>query len=126
MTPPEVATGLVAPGRGRGLLDVHRNRYLLSLITRKEIQVRYRGSVLNDEITGAVIVYNNLTDVFTVDGQKAPASSAAVGDTPAPGGRVRAVLAPRDPPTGAAAPAKAPESPAPALRPSNTLGGGAK
>ena len=46
MTPPEVATGLVAPGRGRGLLDVHRNRYLLSLITRKEIQVRYRGSVL--------------------------------------------------------------------------------
>ena len=46
MTPPEVATGLVAPGRCRGLLDVHRNRYLLSLITRKEIQVRYRGSVL--------------------------------------------------------------------------------
>ena len=94
-------------------------------ITRAELR-RYRGSVLNDEITGAVIVYNNLTDVFTVDGQKAPASSAAAGDAPTSGGRVRAVLAPRDPPPGAAAPAKAPESPAPALRPSNTLGGGAK
>jgi len=94
-------------------------------ITRAELR-RYRGSVLNDEITGAVIVYNNLTDVFTVDGQKAPASSAAAGDAPTSGGRVRAVLAPKDPPPGTAAPAKAPESPAPALRPSNTLGGGAK
>ena len=94
-------------------------------ITRAELR-RYRGSVLNDEITGAVIVYNNLTDVFTVDGQKAPASSAAAGDAPTSGGRVRAVLAPKDPPPGAAAPTQAPESPAPALRPSNTLGGGAK
>jgi len=66
-------------------------------ITRAEMR-RYRGSVLNDEITGAVIVYNNLTDVFTVDGQKAPASSTAAGDAPASGGRVRAVLAPKDPP----------------------------
>ena len=94
-------------------------------ITRAELR-RYRGSVLNDQITGAVIVYNNLTDVFTVDGQKAPASSAAAGDAPTSGGRVRAVLAPKDPPPGTAAPAKAPESPALALRPSNTLGGGAK
>ena len=37
---------LVPPGQGRGLLDVVRNRYLLSLIVRKEVQVRYRGSVL--------------------------------------------------------------------------------
>ena len=96
-------------------------------ITRAELR-RYRGSVLNDEITGAVIVYNNLTDVFTVDGQKAPASSTAAGDTPAPGGRVRAVLAPKDPPRGAVAPGVAPVTApdAPALRPSNSLGGGAK
>lgn len=94
-------------------------------ITRAELR-RYRGSVLNDEITGALIVYNNLTEVFTVDGQKAPASSTAAGDTPASGGRVRAVLAPKDPPPGAAAPAPAPDAPAPALRPSNSLGGGAK
>jgi len=37
---------LVAPGRGRGLRDVLHDRYLLQLIVRKEIQVRYRGSVL--------------------------------------------------------------------------------
>ncbi|MDO5533110.1 MAG: ABC transporter permease [Propionibacteriaceae bacterium] len=37
---------LAPPGQGRGLLDVWRNRYLLRLIVRKEVQVRYRGSVL--------------------------------------------------------------------------------
>lgn len=41
-----MTTELAAPGTGRGLLDVVRNRYLLSLIVRKEIHVRYRGSVL--------------------------------------------------------------------------------
>jgi ABC-2 type transport system permease protein len=34
------------PGHGAGLLDVFRRRYLLSLLVRKEVQVRYRGSVL--------------------------------------------------------------------------------
>ncbi len=84
--------------------------------TRAELR-RYRGSVLSDEITGAVIVYNNLTDVFTVDGQR----THAAGD--APGNRVRAVLAPKEPPVGAA---PAPAAPAAALRPSNSLGGGSK
>lgn len=37
---------LSPPGRGRGLRDVIRNRYLLKLLVDKEIQVRYRGSVL--------------------------------------------------------------------------------
>jgi ABC-2 type transport system permease protein len=37
---------LVEPGRGRGLLDVARHRFLLRLIVRKELRVRYRGSVL--------------------------------------------------------------------------------
>ena len=37
---------LVEPGRGAGLLDVARNRFLLRLIVRKELRVRYRGSVL--------------------------------------------------------------------------------
>lgn len=41
-----MADELVSPGLGRGLLDVARNRFLLSLIVRKEVQVRYRGSVL--------------------------------------------------------------------------------
>jgi ABC-2 type transport system permease protein len=42
----EGAVGLVAPGRGRGLLDVAQRRYLLTLLVRKELRVRYRGSVL--------------------------------------------------------------------------------
>lgn len=37
---------LLQPGRSRGLLDVFAHRHLLSLIVRKEIQIRYRGSAL--------------------------------------------------------------------------------
>jgi len=92
-------------------------------ITRAELR-RYRGAVLSDEITGAVIVYNNLTDVFSVDGKRTATNAA--GDAPAPGSRVRAVLAPKDPPPAAAAPEAASPVSAPALRPSNSLGGGAK
>jgi len=33
------------PGANRGLLDVLRRRHLLSLIVRKEVGIRYRGSV---------------------------------------------------------------------------------
>lgn len=83
----------------------------VKLIRRAELR-RYRGTALSDEITGAVIVYNNLTDVFTVDGQaRTPGADTAA----APGGRVRAVLAPRDQP-----PAPAPAPPA-NLRPSTTI-----
>ena len=96
----------------------------VKFITRAELR-RYRGGLLSDEISGAVIVYHNLTDVFTVDGQRKPATNAA-GDAPASGSRVRAVLAPKDPPPGAGAPEAAPAASAPVLRPSNSLGGGAK
>jgi ABC-2 type transport system permease protein len=41
-----VTAELVVPGRGAGLLDVARHRFLLKLIVRKELRVRYRGSVL--------------------------------------------------------------------------------
>ncbi len=37
---------LVEPGRGAGLRDVFRHRFLLRLIVRQEMRVRYRGSVL--------------------------------------------------------------------------------
>ncbi|MGB3413151.1 MAG: ABC transporter permease, partial [Microbacteriaceae bacterium] len=37
---------LYSPGRSRGLADVFSHRYLLKLLVRKEIKVRYRGSVL--------------------------------------------------------------------------------
>ncbi|MFB9376686.1 ABC transporter permease [Kineococcus gynurae] len=38
--------GFVVPGRGRGLLDVLHRRYLLKLLVRKELRVRYQGSFL--------------------------------------------------------------------------------
>lgn len=38
--------GLEPPGRGRGLRDLFHHRYLLRLLVDKEVQVRYRGSVL--------------------------------------------------------------------------------
>ncbi|MCW5222765.1 lipopolysaccharide transport periplasmic protein LptA [Verminephrobacter aporrectodeae] len=92
----------------------------MRFVSRAELR-RYRGAQLSDEITGAVIVYNNLTDVLTVDGERA-SSSGAGG---APTGRARAVLAPKAPPKDDAAPpaAAAPTLPAPVLRPSNRLGG---
>lgn len=40
------ARPLTEPGRGGGLLDVARHRYLLRLVVKKELRVRYRGSVL--------------------------------------------------------------------------------
>ena len=40
------AEDLIKPGRGRGLLDVYANRFLLKLLVRKEIKIRYRGSAL--------------------------------------------------------------------------------
>ena len=82
--------------------------------TQAELR-RFRGGALSDEITGDVIVYNNLNDVFTVDGRK---TGNKPGET---SGRVRAVLAPRD-----AAPAAPVSDTNPPLRPSNRLGGGAK
>lgn len=77
---------------------------------------RFRGGTLSDNITGDVIVYNNRTDVFTVDGR--PTSKPGEG-----AGRVRAVLAPREAAPEAAAPAAGAN---PSLRPSNRLGGDAK
>ena len=50
---------------------------------------RYRGNTLSDETAGGVIVYDNQTEVFRVDG--GPASASATN----PLGRVRATLAPR-------------------------------
>ena len=50
---------------------------------------RYRGAVLADQMSGKRIVYNNLSDVFTIDGQKAGEAGKSVGT------RVRATLAPR-------------------------------
>jgi lipopolysaccharide export system protein LptA len=80
---------------------------------------RFRGATLNDEMTGGVILYDNTTDVFTIDG------GAARGTTGAPGGRVRAMLTPKPEasvpaPAASGAPA---QQLAPVLRSTTTLGG---
>lgn len=43
---PAVDRGLVEPGSNGGLLEVVRHRYLLRLLVRKDLKVRYQGSVL--------------------------------------------------------------------------------
>jgi lipopolysaccharide export system protein LptA len=72
---------------------------------------RLRGATLGDEITGSLITYDNTTEVFSVSGSTA---AAAPGST---GGRVRAVLTPRE-----GTPAAAEAASAAALRSSPTLG----
>ena len=80
---------------------------------------RFRGATLNDEMTGGVILYDNTTDVFTVD------AGAARGTTGAPGGRVRAMLTPKPDASASAAPSGGETAlqPAPVLRSTPTLGG---
>lgn len=88
---------------------------VVKFIKRAELR-RLRGDVVNDEVAGAIVVYDNVTEVFTVDGNPSAPSSGNMG------GRVRATLAPR---AAASAPAAAAPAgvPSPALRPSTTLGG---
>jgi len=57
-------------------------------LTRKAQLRRYRGTALADDISGALIVYENQTETFTVDG------SAGKGAAAIPG-RVRATLTPK-------------------------------
>ena len=75
---------------------------------------RYKGSQLNDETVGSVIVYNSGNDTFSVDG--GPGSRTASN----PSGRVRAMFTPVPKADAPAAPAA---SPAP-LKPSGQLGEG--
>jgi len=73
---------------------------------------RYRGATLADETAGNLIKYDNVSEVFSVDG----GASAATPSNP--GGRVRTVLTPRD---AASAPPAAPAASAPALKSSPEL-----
>jgi lipopolysaccharide export system protein LptA len=84
--------------------------------SRRAVLRRYVGSSLADETSGGLIRYDNLADVFTVDG--APRNGG-------PAGRVRAQLSPRQgaaaPPTEAV-PAQPLGPAAPKLTPSTRLG----
>jgi lipopolysaccharide export system protein LptA len=78
---------------------------------------RLRGAVVSDETQGALITYDNTSDVFNVSGGNTPSAGN-------PSGRVRAVLSPR---ADAAAPAeRAPAATGAPLRPSTSLGGAKK
>jgi len=81
----------------------------VKLIGRGQLR-RFTGNQLSDDISGHLITYNNLSDVFSVDGSDA--SSPANGT----GGRVRAILAPK---TSSATPATRPAT-AP-LQPSSSI-----
>jgi lipopolysaccharide export system protein LptA len=77
---------------------------------------RLRGAAVADEITGGNIVYENLTDHFTVDGVAKNAPNGAPGT-----GRVNVTLTPKPEP-GASAPAADPVK----LKPASKLGGALK
>lgn len=94
------------------LIEYDGRTDVVRFVRRAELR-RYRGGALADEIHGALIVYDNLTDMFTVDGQKTAPAGTPSGT---PGGRVRATLVPKE----ADAPAPAGGTP-PALRVSPQL-----
>ncbi len=75
---------------------------------------RMRGGVVADEVQGETIIWNSVAEEFTVQGGKPTATN--------PGGRQRAVLAPREPASAAASGAAGATRPTPALRPSTALG----
>lgn len=94
---------------GTGLRIDYDSRADTVKFTGNAVLKRFKGTQLNDETSGNVIVYNNTTDVFTVDG--GVANRTAVNPT----GRVRAMLTPV-PKEGEPAP-----SPAPVPAPPATL-----
>jgi len=100
---------------GEGERIEYDSRADLVKFIKRAVVRRYNGATLVDETTGAVIVYDNNTDVFTVDGGAQNSTAAN------PTGRIRAMLSPR---AAASAPGSAPAPAAPpaTLRPSTTLG----
>jgi len=95
---------------------------------RNAVMRRLIGATPNDESSGALIVYDQSNDTYTVNGSTVPPN---VGVNAPAGGRVRTILTPKSAtaPGGAAAPAAGarPAAPQPApgagLRPSTTLSG---
>jgi len=104
---------------GEGERIEYDSRADLVKFIKRGVVRRYKGAVLSDETSGALIVYDNNTDVFTVDAGDKNGSAAN------PGGRVRAMLSPRAAAPAASAAVPPPGGPRPVLRPSTTLGTGA-
>jgi lipopolysaccharide export system protein LptA len=105
---------------GEGEMAIYDSQAdMVTLVQRAEIRI-LRGTVLTDQITGQKIVFNNTTEVMTVD--RAVQGSQATDPRDQ---RVRAVLTPRKTsPATSSAPSgsPAPSSALPALRtsPSST------
>jgi len=102
---------------GEGEMAIYDSQAdVVTLVQRAEIRI-LRGTELADQINGQKIVFNNTTEVMTVDGP--PKGSAAIAGRDQ---RVRAVLTPRK---NAATPT-APATTAPTLRISPSTGEGKK
>ena len=99
---------------GEGERIEYDSRADLVKFIKRAVVRRYKGATLSDETTGALITYDNTTDVFSVDGG---AQNRSAGN---PGGRIRAILSPR-----VAASAPAGSAAAPILRPSTAMDSGA-
>ena len=128
----QMAVAIAAPGKlayyrkkrdgvdefieGEGERIEYDSRADLVKFIKRAVVRRYKGATLSDETTGALIVYNNNTDVFTVDGGAENRTAAN------PTGRVRAMLSPRAAASAPGAAASPAAGPAPSLRPSTTLG----
>ena len=103
---------------GEGERIEYDSRADLVKFIKSAVVRRYNGATLVDETSGALIVYDNNTDVFSVDGGAQNRTAAN------PTGRVRAMLSPRTSATAAGSPP--PAAPPAILRPSTTLGTGKK
>jgi len=83
----------------------------ITLTGRSELRI-YKGTRLSDRVQGHLIVYNNISEVFTVD----PASALAGPAGSVAPARIKAMLSPRNnlaedspsPPTGSEAPLRTP------------------
>jgi lipopolysaccharide export system protein LptA len=97
---------------GEGEIAIYDSRAdVVTLIQRAEVRI-LRGTVLADQINGQKIVFNNTTEVMTVD-RPAPGTKA----TDPRDERVRAVLTPRKTSQTASPPVQAAPSPSlPGLR----------
>ena len=122
---------------GEGELIEYNGKADTIKFTKRAQLRRYKGAVLNDEMSGETIVYDNTVDVFTVDGGAARgAPGSTTGSTGAPSGRIRAMLTPKSDADSPAAPAPAAAASSankgavqqilPVLRPSPALSGDKK
>lgn len=103
---------------GEGERIEYDSRADLVKFIKRAVVRRYKGATLSDETTGALITYDNTSDVFSVDGG---AQNRTAGN---PGGRIRAMLSPGVAASAPGTPATPPSAPASTLRPSTSIGGG--